>query len=190
MPGSGRISPVETSPERFEDFYLREYPAVVGLAFALSGSRWAARRSRSGGIHRGAPQLGPHLDVRPPGGMGASSGREPVRLCVPPAGGGGEGARPDRLRAGRDAGFRGGSSRVLGGDPGPPPTPGSGRGAPLPGGPLGRRDRRVSVAVTHGTVKRHLHDGRRSLARRLSPEEAMTIDRRGERAGADFPASD
>jgi RNA polymerase sigma-70 factor (ECF subfamily) len=28
--------------ERFEDFYVREYPAVVGLAYALSGSRSGA----------------------------------------------------------------------------------------------------------------------------------------------------
>jgi RNA polymerase sigma-70 factor (ECF subfamily) len=28
--------------ETFEEFYLREYPRVLGLAFALSGSRWAA----------------------------------------------------------------------------------------------------------------------------------------------------
>ena len=33
---------VEALPEAFEDFYVREYPAVVGLAFALSGSRWGA----------------------------------------------------------------------------------------------------------------------------------------------------
>jgi RNA polymerase sigma-70 factor (ECF subfamily) len=29
-------------PEAFEDFYVREYPAVVGLAYALSGSRWGS----------------------------------------------------------------------------------------------------------------------------------------------------
>src|SRR5918997_6471179 len=34
--------PVEATPERFEDFYEREYPPVVGLAYALSGSRWGA----------------------------------------------------------------------------------------------------------------------------------------------------
>ncbi len=34
--------PAEASPESFEDFYVREYVAVVGLAFALSGSRWGA----------------------------------------------------------------------------------------------------------------------------------------------------
>lgn len=33
---------VEAPPEAFEDFYVREYPAVVGLAYALSGSRWGA----------------------------------------------------------------------------------------------------------------------------------------------------
>jgi RNA polymerase sigma-70 factor (sigma-E family) len=31
-----------TSSETFEDFYLREFPAVVGLAYALSGSRSGA----------------------------------------------------------------------------------------------------------------------------------------------------
>ncbi len=29
-------------PERFDAFYMREFRRVVGLAFALSGSRWAA----------------------------------------------------------------------------------------------------------------------------------------------------
>ena len=33
---------VERPPETFEDFYMREYPSVVGLAYALSGSRWGA----------------------------------------------------------------------------------------------------------------------------------------------------
>jgi RNA polymerase sigma-70 factor, ECF subfamily len=32
----------EAQPEAFEDFYVREYPAVVGLAYALSGSRWGS----------------------------------------------------------------------------------------------------------------------------------------------------
>jgi RNA polymerase sigma-70 factor, ECF subfamily len=39
----GRSEPViRTAPEPFEDFYMREYLAVVGLAYALSGSRWGA----------------------------------------------------------------------------------------------------------------------------------------------------
>ena len=33
---------VERPPERFEDFYVKEYSAVVGLAYALSGSRTGA----------------------------------------------------------------------------------------------------------------------------------------------------
>ena len=33
---------VEAPLEAFEDFYVREYPAMVGLAYALSGSRWGA----------------------------------------------------------------------------------------------------------------------------------------------------
>ena len=33
---------VEAPLEAFEDFYMREYPAVVGLAYALSGSRWGS----------------------------------------------------------------------------------------------------------------------------------------------------
>ena len=33
---------VERPPETFEDFYRREYPAVLGLAYALSGSRAGA----------------------------------------------------------------------------------------------------------------------------------------------------
>jgi len=33
---------VERLPERFEDFYEKEYSAVVGLAYALSGSRSGA----------------------------------------------------------------------------------------------------------------------------------------------------
>jgi RNA polymerase sigma-70 factor (ECF subfamily) len=34
--------PAEEPPERFEDFYVAEYRSVFGLAYALSGDRWAA----------------------------------------------------------------------------------------------------------------------------------------------------
>ena len=33
---------VDDSPAAFEEFYLKEYASVMGLAYALSGSRWAA----------------------------------------------------------------------------------------------------------------------------------------------------
>jgi RNA polymerase sigma factor (sigma-70 family) len=39
VPLPGRESP---APERFEDFYLREFRSVTGLAYVLSGSRLAA----------------------------------------------------------------------------------------------------------------------------------------------------
>jgi RNA polymerase sigma-70 factor, ECF subfamily len=44
-PGPGSGSPGDTAagqPQRFEDVYLREFPRVFALAYALSGSRWAA----------------------------------------------------------------------------------------------------------------------------------------------------
>jgi RNA polymerase sigma factor (sigma-70 family) len=39
--GTGEPVP-RASPEAFDDSFLREYARVYGLAFALSGSRWAA----------------------------------------------------------------------------------------------------------------------------------------------------
>jgi RNA polymerase sigma factor (sigma-70 family) len=47
VPGSGRAAPdgarrVVRLPGRFEDFYLEEYPRVVMLVYALSGSRAGA----------------------------------------------------------------------------------------------------------------------------------------------------
>jgi RNA polymerase sigma-70 factor (ECF subfamily) len=44
-PGPGSTSPGDTAagqPQRFEDVYLREFTGVFALAYALSGSRWAA----------------------------------------------------------------------------------------------------------------------------------------------------
>jgi RNA polymerase sigma-70 factor (ECF subfamily) len=39
---AGGIEPGSLTSETFEDFYEREFPAVVGLAYALSGSRSGA----------------------------------------------------------------------------------------------------------------------------------------------------
>jgi RNA polymerase sigma factor (sigma-70 family) len=44
-PGPGSTSPGDTAagqPQRFEEVYLREFTSVFALAYALSGSRWAA----------------------------------------------------------------------------------------------------------------------------------------------------
>jgi RNA polymerase sigma factor (sigma-70 family) len=37
-----RRPPADDPPQRFEDFYVAEYRSVFGLAFALCGDRWAA----------------------------------------------------------------------------------------------------------------------------------------------------
>jgi len=40
--GGSAAGAVAGQPQRFEEVYLREFPRVFGLAYALSGSRWAA----------------------------------------------------------------------------------------------------------------------------------------------------
>jgi hypothetical protein len=44
--------------ETFEEFYEREFPAVVGLAYALSGNRSGGRGHRPGAIPLCPPWLG------------------------------------------------------------------------------------------------------------------------------------
>jgi RNA polymerase sigma factor (sigma-70 family) len=40
--GGSAAGAVAGQPQRFEEVYLREFPRVFALAYALSGSRWAA----------------------------------------------------------------------------------------------------------------------------------------------------
>jgi RNA polymerase sigma factor (sigma-70 family) len=40
--GGPPVGAAASQPERFEDVYLREFTGVFALAYALSGSRWAA----------------------------------------------------------------------------------------------------------------------------------------------------
>ena len=40
--GVAKEAAAPAAPERFDDFYLREYARVLSLASVLSGSRWAA----------------------------------------------------------------------------------------------------------------------------------------------------
>jgi RNA polymerase sigma factor (sigma-70 family) len=40
--GGGPSGAVDARPQRFEDVYLREFASVFALAYAMSGSRWAA----------------------------------------------------------------------------------------------------------------------------------------------------
>jgi RNA polymerase sigma-70 factor, ECF subfamily len=161
---------IRPAPEVFEDFYGREYPAVVGLAYALSGSRWGAEdlaQEAFMAAHRDWDRIG--LYERPE----AWVRRVVANLSV----------SAFRRRAAEAKAL----ARIA-----------FGREEPLPdlavGDPefwsairaLPRRQAQVvalyyledrSVAeiaeildVTPGTVKRHLHDGRRALARRLGSE--------------------
>lgn len=162
--------PVEAAPERFEDFYMREYVAVVGLAYALSGSRWVAEDLAQEAFiaaHRDWERVSRY--DRP----GAWVRRVVANLSV----------SAFRRRVAEAKAL----ARIASGQT---PMPDLAAGDPefwaairaLP-----RRQAQVvtlhyledrSIAeiaeildVTHGTVKRQLHDGRRSLARRLSSEE-------------------
>jgi RNA polymerase sigma-70 factor (ECF subfamily) len=167
-----RTDPViRMAPEAFEDFYGREYLAVVGLAYALSGSRWGAEdlaQEAFMAAHRDWERIG--LYDKP----GAWVRRVVANLSV----------SAFRRRAAE--------AKALARVP-------FGHEASLPdlaeGDPefwaairsLPRRQAQVvalfyledrSVAevaeildVTLGTVKRHLHNGRQALARRLRSDE-------------------
>ncbi len=163
--------PVEASPERFEDFYLREYPGVVGLAYALSGSRWGAEDLAQEAFlaaHRDWQRIGSY--ERP----AAWVRRVVANLSVSAV----------RRRAAEAKALARVALR---------------RGEPVPDlaaadpefwaavRALPRRQAQVvalfyledrSIAdvagildMTLGTVKRHLYDGRKALARRLGVEE-------------------
>lgn len=167
----GRSDPVvRTVPEPFEDFYMREYLAVVGLAYALSGSRWGAEDLAQEAFlaaHRDWDRIGSYEQP------GAWVRRVVANMSV----------SAFRRRAAEARAF----SRMP-----------FGRDATLPdlaaGDPefwaairkLPRRQAQVlalfyledrSIAevaeildVTIGTVKRQLHNGRQALGRRLRSE--------------------
>jgi RNA polymerase sigma factor (sigma-70 family) len=163
--------PVETPPETFEDFYLREYVAVVGLAYALSGSRWGAEDLAQEAF------LAAHRDW-----ARVSTYDRPeawVRRVVANLSVSGFRRRVAEAKA---------IARIAFGQPAAVPDLAA-RDPEVWAAirALPRRQAQVvalyyledrSIAevagildVTHGTVKRHLHDGRVALARRLAPEE-------------------
>ena len=170
MPGS-REAVLEAPPEAFEDFYEREFPAVVGLAYALSGSRWGAEDLAQEAFlaaHRDWERIGSYDNP------GAWVRRVVANLSV------------STFR--RQATEARALARVA-----------LGRGEPVPDlaaadpefwaavRALPRRQAQVvalyyledrSVAdvadildMTPGTVKRHLYDARQTLARRLRLRE-------------------
>jgi len=52
MDGRSDEPQVVRSVERFDDFYLREFPRMVAVAYGLSGSRWAAEELAQGALLR------------------------------------------------------------------------------------------------------------------------------------------
>jgi len=159
------------SAESFEDFYLKEYLPVVGLAYALSGSRWGAEDLAQEAF------LAAHSDwdrISTYDRPGAWVRRVVANLSVSAfrrrvA----EAKALSRIAFGQNATV----PDLVAGDP---EFWAAIRGLP-------RRQAQVvalhyledrSIAeiaeildVTNGTVKRHLHDGRMALARRLAEEE-------------------
>jgi RNA polymerase sigma-70 factor (ECF subfamily) len=163
---------VRTAPEPFDDFYEREYLAVVGLAYALSGSRWGAEDLAQEAFlaaHRDWERVGAYEQPgawvrRVVANLSVSAFRRRVAEAKALA----------RLPFGQSASL----PDLAAADP---EFWAAIRALP-------RRQAQVvalyyledrSIAevaeildVTLGTVKRHLHNGRQALARRLRSEEA------------------
>jgi RNA polymerase sigma factor (sigma-70 family) len=166
-----RSHPATEEPSQsFEDFYSEEYAAVVGLAYALSGSRSGAEDLAQEAFlaaHGNWQRIG-HYD-RP----GAWVRRVAVNLSVS--------TFRRRVAEGRALARAAFGERTVPADPGAGDPEFWGAVRALP-----RRQAQVialfyledkSIAevgeildLTTGTVKRHLHDGRLTLARRLQEE--------------------
>jgi RNA polymerase sigma-70 factor (ECF subfamily) len=164
-------APVEASPESFEEFYEREYVPVVGLAYALSGSRWGAEDLAQEAFlaaHRDWNRIATY--DRP----GAWVRRVVANLSVS-----GFRRRIAETKA---------LARLAFGQAGAVPDLAAGdpefwaaiRALPRRQAQVVAlyylEDRSIAevaeiLQVTLGTVKRHLHDGRLALARRLAPED-------------------
>jgi RNA polymerase sigma-70 factor (ECF subfamily) len=170
----------ETSPrilgsrESFEEFYATEYPAVVGLAYALSGNRWVAEDLAQEAFiaaHRNWDRIAAYERPgswvrRVVANLSVSAFRRRLteakalaRLAL------GQASTVAELSA-EDAEFW----RAV-------------RGLPrrqaqvvalhyMEDRPLAEIADVLEIAT--GTVKKHLHDGRRELARRLELEEGRT----------------
>jgi RNA polymerase sigma-70 factor (ECF subfamily) len=170
VPGSSEAV-VQASPEVFEEFYAREYPAVVGLAYALSGSRWGAEDLAQEAFlaaHRDWERIGSYEQPgawvrRAVANLSVSAFRRraaEAKALARVALGRGE-AAPDLAAA--DPEFWA-AVRAL--------PPRQAQVVAL----YYLEDRSVAdvadiLEMTLGTVKRHLYDARRSLARRLQIQE-------------------
>jgi RNA polymerase sigma-70 factor, ECF subfamily len=159
------------SPETFEDFYVREFRAVVGLAFALSGSRSGAEDLAQEAFlaaHRTWERVGGYEDP------GAWVRRVVANLSV----------SAFRRRAVEAKAL---ARIALGQRPALPELSAADAEFWSAVRSLPRRQAQVIalhyledrpvvevariLGTAEGTVKKHLHDGRRALARRLELEE-------------------
>ena len=163
--------PSERAAETFDDFYAREFGAVVGLAYALSGSRSGAEDLAQEAFlaaHRNWERIGGYADP------GAWVRRVVANLSV-------SAFRRRLAEAKAIARFVGGSAMVL------PDLPEEGAEFWRTVRALPRRQRQVIalhyvgdlsvveiadvLCIAEGTVKSHLHDARAALARRLGVQE-------------------
>ena len=166
-----RSQPVtEESSPAFEDFYSEEYAAVVGLAYALSGSRWGAEDLAQEAFlaaHRNWERIGrydrPGAWVRR---VVANRSVSAFRRRVAEA----------RALARAVSGER---TEIPDLDAGDPELWGAVRALPRRQAQVVAlfylEDRAIAevaeiLDMTPGTVKRHLHDGRLRLAQRLGEE--------------------
>jgi RNA polymerase sigma-70 factor (ECF subfamily) len=167
-----RSDPVlRPAPEAFEDFYEREYTGVVGLAYALSGSRWGAEDLAQDAFlaaHRDWHRIGAYEQ---PGAwvrrVVANLSVSAIRRRVAEA----------KALARVPFGERASLPDLSAGDP---EFWAAIRALPRRQAQVVAlyylEDRSVVdvadiLEITPGTVKRHLHDGRLALARRLRMEE-------------------
>ena len=162
---------IDAAPEAFEDFYRREYVSVVGLAYALSGSRSGAEDLAQEAFlaaHRNWQTIGAYQRPgawvrRVVANLSVSAFRRRIaeakalaraafgeRTDLPDLGA----ADPDFWSAVRSLPRR--QAQVV---------------ALFYLEDLPISDVAQILKMTPGTVKRHLHNGRQTLARRLGIEE-------------------
>ena len=165
-----RLRPqVERPPERFEDFYRREYTPVVGLAYALSGSRSGAEDLAQEAFlaaHRNWERI---AGYEQPGAWVRRVVANLSRLGVPATSRGNESAWRVRPSVSVPS-FRTWDRVTLSsGEPCAHFPAVRHRSSRSSTSMIARSLRSADILeMSPGTVKRHLHNGRQTLAHRLS----------------------
>ena len=166
-----RSDPADVLSETFQEFYRKEYASVVGLAYALSGSRWVAEELAQEAFiaaHRRWPRIAGYDQPgawvrRVVTNLSVSTIRRRVveAKALVHLGRGDRGRVPERATG--DVEFWD-AVRSL-------PRRQSQVVALHYLEDLSVADVAEILQMAPGTVKKHLHDGRRELARRLRTEE-------------------